>query len=78
MCGSEINHIYMKIRNWSKFIMFHRYFRPIARKIWSASRQTESTLIDEATLSPSFSNSSSSEALICGGMVKKKLTVSLS
>ena len=32
VCGSEINHIYMKIRNWSKFIMFHRYFKPIARK----------------------------------------------
>lgn len=39
--GSLICHICMKMRNWRRFMRFHRYFKPIARNRFSIKRPTE-------------------------------------
>ena len=49
--GKLITHICMKIRNWSRFMMFHRYLSPIAKKICKIIRPIVAPAIDEATLS---------------------------
>lgn len=58
--------------------MFHRYFKPIARKTCSEIRPIEIMSMDEPTFLHKFSSSASSAALTCGGIIMKKLTVSLS
>ena len=43
--GNVIFHICIKMRNWSKLIKFHRYFRPIERKIYRTRIPIEMVII---------------------------------
>lgn len=58
--GNEISHIYIKMRNCKRFIMFHRYLSPMARKIWRMSIPRERPAIESPTSFPSFSSFASS------------------
>ena len=55
VAGSMINQVCIKMRNWSKFIIFHRYLRPIARNNCKTMMTIEKVDIEETMSSLRFS-----------------------
>ncbi len=67
--GSVMVHICMNIKNYSRFMMFQRYLRPMARKTWRIIKPIEKPAIVDSTSPLIYSRTSMSAWLIYGCML---------